>query len=266
MSLILEWLFERGKIMEKSEKKLLCVERLANRYKLARGKFNNLHNKMVKKIIETNSTDCLKDLLDNYEIKIDSFRHHLNRCSDDILLLFLEKTYGTDIALSCIRSIGDTEKLREILQDEDRYLKTEKLKKLINTVKDLSKAIESKPVFYQFNLDRRYGSGRNKFVVGVQKEDCNLHIAWSSVSYRPYHRNIFNDMGGENFPKELRYGGYLKILNGRKKFELDVVLNDSSGDFGRYNHKILQKFLKEIKEELSEQLDSKINLKIEVSG
>lgn len=135
---------------------------------------------------------------------------------------------------------------------------------VVDSAKRFSGVLGNSPEIYQAGNLRE----NNKFVVGIPDDEDKLFIAWSNTNQHEYHRDIFRAMERDtdkSFPKHLRSGGRLEL---RKKDNwVTVVFSRSSGDFGNYGHRVLEKFRKDILKALRKELGSKnVKLEIEVSS
>lgn len=137
--------------------------------------------------------------------------------------------------------------------------------KVVDLAKRFSGVLKNNPEVYQAGDLQE----SNKFIVGIPEGEDKLFIAWSNTEQCEYHKDIFQTMArhtGKRFPEDLRSGGWIELRRG-KDSRVTAVFARSSGDFGNYGHRILEKFKEVILKTLREKLGSEdVELKVEVSS
>lgn len=110
---------------------------------------------------------------------------------------------------------------------------------------------------------------QNKFVVGLDPVAKRWSLAWSNVKDREYHKDIFTDLErtrGTKYPKEYRSGGAVQV-DTTPEGQTVARLWFSSGDFGTYNRRLLERSHQEITEAIRTALGrADIEVVIEISG
>jgi hypothetical protein len=104
---------------------------------------------------------------------------------------------------------------------------------------------------------------KNKFILGISEEENKLHILFSNTSDLTFHKDILreSEITFENFTIS---GGIVTLEEYSEGIEIKFW--GKSGDFGRYNHRVLEKFKEKILESLKETLSNEnITLVIEPS-
>lgn len=124
---------------------------------------------------------------------------------------------------------------------------------------------ESKPEVYQAGDLQE----SNKFIVGIPDDEDKLFVAWSNTDRHEYHKDIFQTLSqqtGKRFPEHLRSGGWIELRKGTSN-QVTAIFSRSSGDFGNYSHRVLEKFRETILKTLREKLGSEdVELEIKVSS
>lgn len=192
-----------------------------------------------------------------HEVESDQFLYDLASRSNNIK----EITY-------LFKFIADKEFFSKIVDEKGKSFSklsdTEK-QGVIDLAKKLSSVLENKPEIYQ----EGYLQESNKFIIGVPDDENKLFIAWSNTNQHEYHKDIFKTMAeqtGKRFPEDLRSGGWVE-LNKKNDNQISVVFSRSSGDFGNYGHRVLEKFREAILKTLYEKLGHEnIEFKIDVSS
>jgi hypothetical protein len=88
----------------------------------------------------------------------------------------------------------------------------------------------------------------NKFVVGLDPQAKHWSLAWSNTADREYHRDIFTDLERARratYPKEYRSGGAITVESDSEGRVIARMCH-SSGDFGTYNRRLLERSHEEI--------------------
>lgn len=101
-------------------------------------------------------------------------------------------------------------------------------------------------------------SGRgNKFIVGIPEDGGGVHVAWSNTDSHEYHKDIFRSLSsktGKRFPEELRSGGYV-TLSQDEQGRIVATFDRSSGDFGKFSHRLMEQFREQILPVLKQRFD-----------
>lgn len=109
---------------------------------------------------------------------------------------------------------------------------------------------------------------QNKFVVGLDPAAKRWSLAWSNVKDREYHKDIFTDLERTRetkYPKEYRSGGAVQV-DTTPEGQTVARLWFSSGDFGTYNRRLLERSHQEITEAIRTALGREdIEVVVEVS-
>lgn len=191
-----------------------------------------------------------------HEIESDQFLHDLasrSKNKKEITYLF--------------KFIADKEIFSEIVDKNElsfAKLSDSEKQEIVGLAKRLSGVFGNKPEIYQAGDLQE----SNKFVVGIPDDEDKLFIAWSNTDQHEYHKEIFQTLAwqaGKKFPEHLRSGGWIKL---RKETgnQVTIIFSRSSGDFGNYSHRVLEKFREDILKTLHEKLGVEdIKLEIEVS-
>src|SRR3989344_3858670 len=93
---------------------------------------------------------------------------------------------------------------------------------------------------------------QNKFVIGVTTDnEGKYYISWSNTGSHGYHKDIFQSLQREfriNIQDDFRSGGYIQL--GQEDGGAMAIFDSSSGDFGNYSHKVLERFKPKLREAL----------------
>lgn len=234
-----------------------------------------MQSSIADSLIESGEYETAISLVREGWIDTKHFMHRRHEIESDQFLFDLAREYdNTRDVIGIIRFIADEAFLLKIVEnngeDFSKIASSSDRKIIVEYANKLYQSLTSKPKIYQAGRL----AGKNKFVVGIPKEKAQVFIGWSNTGSHGYHRDIFDSMSScgdmsysMNFPKELRSGGYVVIHQPNKQGEATkVIFNGSSGDFGNYSHRILEKFRDQIAEELKYYLNTeKIELEIEIS-
>ena len=231
---------------------------------------NEIKSSIATSLIESHEYDSAISLVREGYLETKQFKYLLHRIESDQFLSDLAKeSNSSDDAVEIMRFIADENLLLQIAdgggKDFPKIFGDPIRKTVVQYAKKLHGSLTSKPEIYQ--ADRL--AGQNKFVFGIPSDQDQVYIGWSNTGSHEYHKNIFNSMSrryGIEFPDKLRSGGYIEVKHGGSECPVGVTFNSSSGDFGNYSHRIMEKFQDQISEALRSHLNAdNVELEIEVS-
>lgn len=180
------------------------------------------------------------------------------------------KGYEVSRVLDGMKQITDAGAMQEIfvknIAKNFSYLDERDRERVLKCAKNLSEALNSEPVISE--LASLSMEGPNKFIMGVQtdSEGSKIFVTWSSQQANDRHKHQLRkhtELAKVNVDAYSVSGGYIEI-NQNESGKLELVFNSSSGDYGKYSKRTLEKFSAELTAELSKCLgDKEVILTIE---
>ena len=218
-------------------------------------------------ILSGNHTD-LFDLIENGLIKAESangFLHEIG--SDDVLYQLAVKTSNIQTVIRIFKFTADPAIFTKIVETqaaEFKNLDESHKAEVLKMAEKYLNALNSDPQVFEAD---RLLSDRNKFVIGLATtNEGKYYISWSNTGSHEYHKDIFKSLQREfgiNISNDFRSGGYVQL--GQKEGKAVVIFDSSSGDFGNYSHKVLERFKSKLQEALRNSLGKEVEIKIDIS-
>ncbi len=225
---------------------------------------NEMRSSVTKTLVDSGDYDSAIGLVREGYLEAKNFTYHLHRIESDQFLSDLAKASTTsEEVIGILRFIADETLLAEIVESKGAdFPKIEDKETIVKYASKLHKSLISDPEVFQ--ADRL--TGQNKFIFGIPSDQDQVFIGWSNTGSHGYHKDIFNSMSrrfGLEFPNRLRSGGYIKISSADEQGMVKVTFCDSSGDFGNYSKRIMEKFQDQIVEALKKHLNTE-NIELEI--
>jgi hypothetical protein len=238
--------------------------------KMENSSLNSIKRNVAEGLVRNEEYDTVLQLIEEGCLEVRNLRgvvHAMN--SDKFLYDLASKSSNSKEVVYLFKFIADAEIFAEIVKNNGESLvklpESEKQNIVVLAEKFLH-ALTHNPEIYQVgNLQE---DTTNKFIVGISSENNTIYIAWSNTADHEYHKDIFEALSrnsGKEFPEVLRSGGWLETSSEGNKIRLTFLR--SSGDFGNYSQRVLEKFRENISAELQKQFENKeIELEIKVSS
>lgn len=215
-------------------------------------------------ILSGNHTDFF-NLVEGGLMKVESTNSFLHKIeSDDILYWLATRTSNLETVVKIFKFAANSEMFAKIVSTGAADFKNldENIKpSVIKIAQKYLGALTSDPQIFEADKLR----DNNKFVMGINENgDGKYYISWSNTDSHGYHRDIFESLEQQfGIAIGSRSGGYIQL--GQKDGKTIAVFNSSSGDFGNYSHKVLERFKKKLQEALEKNLDKEVEVKIDIS-
>lgn len=217
-------------------------------------------------ILSGNHTD-LFSLVESGLMKAElasSFLHKIE--SDDVLYWLATRAQSLQAIIKIFKFTADPAIFAKIVETQAAEFKNLDEKHRPDVIKMAEKylgALNSEPQI--FEADKL--SDNNKFVIGITTgSEGRYYISWSNTSSHGYHKDIFKSLQmefGVNIQNDFRSGGYIQL--GQKDGKAVAIFDSSSGDFGNYSHKVLERFKIKLQEALVNSLGKEVEVKIDIS-
>lgn len=238
--------------------------------KMEDSSFRSIRRNIAETLVRKNEYDSALQLIDDGYLEIRNMRgifHEIN--SDQFLYDLVSRSSDSKEMAYLFKFIADAEVFAEIIKNNGQFLaklpESEK-QNIVALAEKFLHALTHNPEIYQVGDIQE--DNTNKFVVGISSENSTIHIAWSNTANHEYHKDIFKTLSrnsGKEFSETLRSGGWIETNSENNKIRLTFLR--SSGDFGNYSQRVLEKFRETISAELQKQFkDKDIELEIKVSS
>ena len=217
-------------------------------------------------ILSGNHTDFF-NLVEGGLMKVESANSFLHKIeSDDVLYWLATRTSNLKTIIRIFKFTANPAIFVKIIETQatDFINLDERHKPNVLTMagKYLN-ALNSEPQI--FEADRL--KDQNKFVIGVTTDnEGKYYISWSNTDSHGYHKDIFKSLQREfrvNIHDDFRSGGYIQL--GQKDGKAVAIFDSSSGDFGNYSHKVMERFKSKLQEALGNSLGKEVEVKIDIS-
>ncbi|OGN00633.1 MAG: hypothetical protein A3B91_02355 [Candidatus Yanofskybacteria bacterium RIFCSPHIGHO2_02_FULL_41_29] len=217
-------------------------------------------------ILSGNHTDFF-NLVEDGLIKAESANSFLHKIdSDHVLYQLVTRTSNPRTVIRIFKFMADPVIFARIIETQGLEFKNLNEGQRSNVLKMAEKylnALNSEPQI--FEADRL--KDQNKFVIGVTTDnEGKYYISWSNTGSHGYHKDIFQSLQREfriNIQDDFRSGGYIQL--GQEDGGAMAIFDSSSGDFGNYSHKVLERFKPKLREALRNSLGKEVEVKIDIS-
>lgn len=230
-------------------------------------RLNSIQANLAKYLILSGNHTDFFNLTENGLIKTesaDSFIHEIE--SDDVLYWIVTKTSNIKTAIRVFNFIANPDIFAKIISTgaaDFKNLDENTKPSVIKMAEKYLSALTSDPQILEADKLR----DNNKFVIGITADgDGKYYISWSNTDSHGYHRDIFESLEQRlriAIKTTYRSGGYIQL--GQKDDKTIAIFNSSSGDFGNYSHKVLERFKPKIQEALKNSLGKEVEVEIDIS-
>ena len=217
---------------------------------------------LVKDLVESNQLEYLYGLVLTDQINPGYIKEHYSEVGDDYLIPFLKLETDTSNIESGLRYIDDPRVLRQLAEEASSFtrLSEESASEFAYEANQLATAIESEPILAE--VAPLNEGEENKFVVAVDTSsgEPKIVIAWSNTKDYFRHKEILsqycqqNDTPRISIDNSLVSGGHLAVQTANGNTQ--VTFSSASGDYGRYNPQLLQRYSQKIGAALAKSLDA----------
>lgn len=219
-------------------------------------------------ILSGNHTDFFS-LVEDGLMKAESANSFLHKIeSDDVLYWLATRTASLQTVIRIFKFMADPANFAYIVETQATEFKNfdeqpRNRPNILKMAEKYLKALNSDPQIFEAGRL----SDRNKFVIGITTDnEGKYYISWSNTGSHGYHKNIFQSLQREfriNIHDDFRSGGYIQL--GEKDGKVVAIFDSSSGDFGNYSHKVLERFKAKLEESLRNSLGKEVEVKIDIS-
>jgi len=230
-------------------------------------RLNSIQASLAEYLVSSGNHTDFFNLVESGLVKAesaDSFLHKID--SDDVLYWLATRTSSLRTVTRIFKFTADPAIFAKIVETqaaEFKNLKEGDKPSVLKMAEKYLNALNSDP--QTFEADRL--GDNNKFVIGITTDnEGKYYIAWSNTGSHGYHKDIFKSLQREfgiNIRDDFRSGGYIQL--GQKDGKPVAIFDSSSGDFGNYSHKVLERFRSKLQETLSKNLGKEVEVKIDIS-
>lgn len=230
-------------------------------------RFNSMQANLAKYLILSNDHVDFFNLVESGLIKTesaDSFLHEIE--SDEVLYWLATKALNAKAVTRIFKFVADPEIFKKVVETqgvEFKNLEEQHKSNVIKIAEWYLSALNSEPQIFEAD---KLGDN-NKFVIGITTNDeSKYYISWSNTESHGYHKDIFESLQRKlrvSIGNDFRSGGYVQL--GQKDGKTIAFFNSSSGDFGNYSHKVLERFREKLKEALGNSLGAEVEVVVEIS-
>lgn len=228
---------------------------------------DSIQAKLAEYLILSGNQADFFNLVENGLMKVESANSFLHKIeSDEVLNWLATKSSNVKAVIIIFKFVADPAIFGKVIETqgvEFKNLDEQRKSEVIKLAEQYLNALNSGPQIFEAD---KLGDN-NKFVIGITTNDeSKYYISWSNTESHGYHKDIFESLQSKfriNINNDFRSGGYIQL--GQKDGKTIAFFNSSSGDFGNYSHKVLERFKEKLKEALGNSLGTEVEVRIDIS-